>query len=206
MLGFRVVIDTDCLYSLYLRDILLEASLADFYRPLWSLRTLEELEDVLQRDGKRTAEMARKVRAALVEVFPDSTITNYQHIEGTLGCTDVDDEHVLAAAIIAQAGAIVTKNLRHFPKDSDKKFGVEVLHPDNFLMDLADLATEVMIVTIAKLLQGYDRPGIDARAFAECMNKASCSDFATYVNQNADRIDSICHELRIAELGLTGNN
>ena len=47
MLGFRVVIDTDCLFSLYLRDILLNAAIADFFRPLWSLTTLDELQDVL---------------------------------------------------------------------------------------------------------------------------------------------------------------
>lgn len=204
MLGFRVVIDTDCLFSLYLRDILLNAAIADFFRPLWSLTTLDELQDVLQRDGKRTPEMAKRLRDALEEVFPESTVTHYQHLEGSLGCSDPDDEHVLAAAIIAQAGAVVTKNLKHFPNNSETKFGIEIVHPDSFLMDLIDLGPEVMIVTIAKLLQEYDRPEIDANSFAECMIKANCPEFANFVTQNSNQLNSICRELRIAELGLNG--
>lgn len=41
---------------------------------------------------------------------------------------DMDDRHVLAAAIQARADVIVTFNLRHFPADALAAQGLEAQH------------------------------------------------------------------------------
>ncbi|WP_349536543.1 hypothetical protein [Rhodococcus rhodochrous] len=43
---------------------------------------------------------------------------------------------MLAAAIRCGAQAIVTANLRDFPETELAPFGIEALHPDEFVMDL----------------------------------------------------------------------
>ena len=53
------------------------------------------------------------------------------------------DRHVLAAAVHADAGAIVTFNVRDLPNKSLAPYSIEVIHPDNFLLDAVDLAPTV---------------------------------------------------------------
>lgn len=50
------------------------------------------------------------------------------------------DRYVLAAAVRANAGAIITFNTTDFPDRSVEQYAIEVIHPDTFLLDLLDLA------------------------------------------------------------------
>lgn len=48
---------------------------------------------------------------------PDCLVENYEYLIQTLVLPDPKDRHVLAAAIVGHADAIVTANLRDFPQD-----------------------------------------------------------------------------------------
>ena len=52
---------------------------------------------------------------------------------------DSNDVHVLAAAIAGHADCIVTTNLRHFPADALTIYGIEAIHPDDFIINQLDL-------------------------------------------------------------------
>jgi len=56
-----------------------------------------------------------------------------------LSLADSDDRHVLAAAIAGHADCIVTSNLRDFPEPCLSQYGIEVLHPDAFLVAQLEL-------------------------------------------------------------------
>ena len=58
---------------------------------------------------------------------------------------DKDDRHVLAAAIMARADAIVTQNTRHFPKDCCQKYGVLCQTPEDFLIDQYRLHPQLVL-------------------------------------------------------------
>jgi hypothetical protein len=51
---------------------------------------------------------------------------------------------VLAAAVAADSELIVTSNLADLPPDACEPVGVEAIHPDEFLLDLHDLAAEAV--------------------------------------------------------------
>ena len=57
---------------------------------------------------------------------------------------DVNDRHVLAAAIVAGADVIVTYNLKDFPATIFEQYGIEAQHPDEFITHMIDLAPPVV--------------------------------------------------------------
>jgi hypothetical protein len=67
-------------------------------------------------------------------------VEGYQALVGSLDLPDPDDRHVLAAAIQCGAQSIITHNLKDFPAEKLKPHGVEAIPPDEFVLDLLDLA------------------------------------------------------------------
>jgi hypothetical protein len=63
--------------------------------------------------------------------FGDAEVDGWEGLEGSYGLPDPDDEHVLAAAVIAGAGAIVTDNTKHFPQPK-LPTGIEAIPPPEF--------------------------------------------------------------------------
>lgn len=121
---FAAVLDTCVLWPSLQRDFLLSLAAEGIYRPLWSDRILDELEyseaqKLVERGASasdaqdRAARLVERMRLA----FDDSCVTGWERLEGSYGLPDPDDEHVLAAAEFANAGAIVTVNIKDFPRD-----------------------------------------------------------------------------------------
>lgn len=74
------------------------------------------------------------------EAVRDCLVTGHEFLIDALALPDPDDRHVLAAAIRAGAGVIVTFNLADFPRETLARFDIEAQHPDDFLVGLLDLA------------------------------------------------------------------
>ncbi len=66
-------------------------------------------------------------------------------LEPTVILPDPDDRHVVAAALRGRADAIVTTNVRDFPIDVLGPLNIEVVHPDDFLLDHLDLAPRIVL-------------------------------------------------------------
>lgn len=151
MASFRVVYDTCVLVPAPVRDLLLRVAEAGLVRASMSVHILDELERVLVRDFDVPAERAARLRSAVERTFDDSVIPKerYEDLVGLAGLPDADDEHVLAAARSVGAQVIVTMNLKDFPADRVAPFEIEILHPDDFLLDLVDLFP----VKIARIIE-----------------------------------------------------
>ena len=119
---FTATLDTSVLWPSLQRDFLFSLAVEGAYRPTWSSAILDELEfheEVkLVRRGIPIAEAASRAAtliAAMRREFADAEVEGWEPLEGTFGLPDPDDEHVVAAAVIAGAGVIVTENLKDFP-------------------------------------------------------------------------------------------
>lgn len=190
------------MYPLFLRDVLLDFAQSDFYRPLWSEKIHEELLRTLEANHPQKQDSHSSMISLMKVLFPDAMVDGYAHLEGSMGCTDPDDEHVMAAAFKASSGALVTFNLKDFPADAFDRYGIELLHPDAFLLDLVDLNERAARATIARRLDMYQSPTLKALDLAARMTKSNCPEFGTWIRGSANEIDSILEAFQIARNGI----
>jgi predicted nucleic acid-binding protein len=117
---YSVVFDACVLVPMPLCDTLLRcAEEPTLFRLAWSNQTLEEVERALTTKlGYSEAQASRRVRA-MREAFPEAVV-NFPNslIHACEGIPDPDDRHIVAAAIHCHSHAIITANLKHFPKES----------------------------------------------------------------------------------------
>lgn len=132
-----VVYDANVLYPSTLRDVLIRVGLARLVQPKWTEQILDEVFRNL-RANRPDFDPARldRTRRLMNEAIRDVSVTGCEHLIGQLDLPDLDDRHVLAAAMHAEAQVIVTHNLRDFPSDQLAPWGVEAQHPDDFLTGL----------------------------------------------------------------------
>lgn len=71
---------------------------------------------------------------------------------------DPDDRHVLAAAITGRCDLIVTQNLADFPTEALAPFGIDVQHPDAFLVNHLHLAPGLSCASVRKVRARLKNP------------------------------------------------
>lgn len=90
--------------------------------------------------------------------FPFANVTNFdQHIPN-IQLPDLDDRHVVAAAIQCEAEIIVTKNLKDFPPEELEKFNIIAQHPDDFICDLFEIKKDAAITAFNVQLEKLKNP------------------------------------------------
>ena len=137
---FIAVLDANVLYPAPLRDLLLRLAVADVFAARWSERIHDEwIRNLLKNRKDLTLKQLTKTKNLMDSHVRDCLVYDYEPLEEGLNLPDVDDKHVLAAAIKSNAQAIVTFNLKDFPEKELDKYGVEAIHPDLFIQHQIDL-------------------------------------------------------------------
>jgi hypothetical protein len=91
---------------------------------------------------------------------PDCLVANFESIEAAVTLPDVDDRHVVAAAIKCGAQAIVTFNVSDFPRDTLAEFGIEAKHPDDFVLDAISLRPGAVVQAITQQSASLKAPPV----------------------------------------------
>ncbi len=138
----KVVCDANVLYSAALRDLLMELAVGDVFEPRWTEEIHGEwMRNVLQNNPNLTLEQLARTKNLMNASIKNCVVTGYEPIIPELELPDPGDRHVLAAAIHSRANFIVTFNLRDFPADNLRQYNIEPLHPDEFILRLAQPST-----------------------------------------------------------------
>lgn len=140
-MAFTALYDANVLHPAGLRDLLIRLAQTGLFRGRWTEQILDETVDSILRrrpdlDGSRLA----RTRELMCDAVPDCLVTGYEPLIDGLTLPDPDDRHVLAAAIRCSAQVIVTANLTDFPAEALEPFNIEPQSPDQFILDLVDLA------------------------------------------------------------------
>ena len=75
-------------------------------------------------------EQLESTRDQMNRAVEDCLVTGYEHLDASFNPPDPGDCHVLAAAILCQAGTATTYNLEHFPGAVLAPYGICAQHPD----------------------------------------------------------------------------
>lgn len=143
--NFTALFDACVLYPAPLRDFLMNLAITDLFRAKWTDDIHDEwIRNVLKNRPDLTKERLHRTRDLMNSHVRDCLVIGYQDLIPSLTLPDVNDRHVLAAAIVAGADVIVTYNLKDFPATIFEQYGIEAQHPDEFITHMIDLAPPVV--------------------------------------------------------------
>jgi hypothetical protein len=157
--NIAVVYDACVLYPAPLRDLLVQLAATRIFRAKWTDLIHDEwTRNLLIKRPDLNAEKLARLRVLMNKSIPDSLITDFEYLIPTLELPDLDDRHVLAAAIVAEAKTIVTFNLKDFPDPILAKYGISSQHPDIFISDLIDRYPQQVLDAIDITLSRLKNP------------------------------------------------
>lgn len=158
-LPVTAVYDANVLYPAPLRDLLIRLAQAGLARARWTEAIHDEwVRSVLADNPSLTAERLARTRSLMNQAVRDCLVTGHEEMIDSLTLPDADDRHVLAAAIQVGAEVIVTFNLRDFPSDAMAGYGIEAIHPDEFLVSLFDAAPGPVCSAVKRQREGLRNP------------------------------------------------
>ncbi|MFN4232799.1 MAG: PIN domain-containing protein [Thermus sp.] len=127
------------LYPASIRNLLVGLALKDLVRLRWSERVQEEwIANLLRNrpdlEEKRLRQLALQITGALESQEP--LVVGYENFIPLIDLPDVNDRHVVAAAVAGKAEAILTFNLKDFPQSVLEAWDLVAYNPDEYLMEL----------------------------------------------------------------------
>lgn len=153
------IYDSCVLYPAPLRDLLVRLARTGLFRARWTDAIHDEwIRSVLENRPDLSTSQLERTRQLMNAAVRDCLVTGYEGRVDSLTLPDVDDRHVLAAAIEAQAQIIVTYNLRDFPSGALQAYGVEAQHPDEFVVRLIALNPLTVRETVETHQQALKNP------------------------------------------------
>lgn len=152
------IYDANVLYPGSLRDLLIRVGQTALFQAKWTDEILDEVFDAIVATQPELSGRLERTRTLMNAAIPDALVTGYEHLIDDLELPDPDDRHVLAAAIHADAEVIVTRNLKDFPDDRLKPYGVEAQNPDDFVLHVFGLAPAQVVGAVRDQARALSRP------------------------------------------------
>lgn len=149
---FIVVYDANVLYPDRLRDLLIRVAQAGLVQAKWTDQILDETFRNLKknRPDLDPAKLDR-TRELMNRAIRDVLVIGYEPLIEVLDLPDVDDRHVLAAAVKAHAQVIVTENTKDFPAEKLAPWNIETQSADDFVLDLIDLNQQTVYAQVQRM-------------------------------------------------------
>ena len=186
MSKFTVVYDACVLYPAPLRDTLMRLALTDLFKAHWTAQIHEEWIQALLRQGKLKRPTLERVRDLMDANVRDALVTGYEALIESLSLPDPDDRHVLAAAIRCDADAIVTFNRKDFPEQELQPYGIDALHPDDFICYQIDMNPPACCKAIREQRQGLRKPPVTAEELLATLQKQQLPQTVSKLREYAD--------------------
>lgn len=169
---YTVLFDANVLYPAPMRDVLLQLAVTDLFRARWTADIHREwMEALLEREPWRDRAALERTRDLVDSAVRDCLVTGYEAFIPSLALPDADDRHVLAAAIVGRCDAIITQNLKDFPADILMPYGIEALHPDEFVSNQLSLAPGLVCSALRKIRTRLKSPAMTSEQYLAVLTR-----------------------------------
>jgi predicted nucleic acid-binding protein len=179
---FPVIVDACVLVQAAVRDTLLRLFERRLFLARWTDEIIDETVRTLRDKLGRTQEQADHLVNELRSHFADAWVEpGYRELIPVM-TNHEKDRHVLAAAVKAECEVIVTYNLKHFSEESLKPHGITVKHPDEFLIELYHMDSEIVVHELHQQGAELKKP----RSIAEVLHSLEtcrCTQFVQLIRE-----------------------
>lgn len=136
----KVVLDACVMLPQNLNNVLLTLAERGMFMPIWTDALLGEVEsNLVAKLGISPLQARHRIEQMRVAFpFAEDEAAGYERLVDAM-TNHPKDRHVAAAAVRSGAALIVTANLKDFAQTALEPFGVDAIHPDEFLLDQLDL-------------------------------------------------------------------
>jgi hypothetical protein len=156
---FTVVYDANVLYPNTLRDLLIRIAQSGTVQAKWTNAILDEMTAALRRNRPDIPDARLdRLRDLMNTAVRDCLVLGYEPLIEGLKLPDLDDRHVLAAAIKAGAQVIVTRNLKDFPASDLEPWEIEAKSPDAFVLDQVGINVRAVAASVRQIADSRTNP------------------------------------------------
>lgn len=173
MANFKVILDSNIIFSITKSNLLMWVSQEGIYQPQWSEKIESEVLIAVERQmGKEALEGVNSRLESMRSSVEEPIITGYEFLIDSIDLsTDPDDRHIVAAACHAGAELIVTQNLKDLPDDELEPYGIRAISVDDFMMDLIDLDKEAVLRSLINCRENYKNPKKTVEEFLDLLKR-----------------------------------
>jgi PIN domain len=166
------LLDANVLYPAPLRDLFMNLAVLDVFQARWTNQIHDEWTcNLLKNRPDLSASQIERTRALMNLHVRDCLVSNFEHLIPALQLPDLDDRHVLAAAIHSQSKRIVTANLNHFPSQSLEAYDIQALSPDDFVLQLLETRQMGVLTALREQRNNLLKPSITAQTLLEILQQ-----------------------------------
>jgi len=119
----------------------------------------------MRNEPHRDRDALKRTRDRMNHATGDRLVTGYEALIPSLELPDPNNRHVLAAAVVGRCDLIVTQNLKDFSEDALAPYGIETLHPDEFLSNHLALAPGLFCFALRKVRARLESPPYSAEDY-----------------------------------------
>ena len=201
-----VFCDASVLYQAQIRDLLLELCVhKKLLRLHWSKQVQDEWINKLSRDDKNRRKSFERTRKRMEKHVPYAIVKGYGHLEGELDLPDIDDKHVLAAAIKAECEFLITENLKDFPDKVLSTYSIKAVSIDTFLSRLFDLYPDHILEAIHSIVTRLVNPPVGTWEWCDRLSEIGFSLIAEKIKgeidiRSAERAIEECRDKDVVSL------
>lgn len=179
---YTAILDANVMYPVSVFDILAQFCIEGLFTAKWSQDIDEEwTRNLLANRPDLNKEHVYKRRDQQRIALPDWEVEKekYQSLIAAINLADINDRHVLAAAIAGHADSIVTFNIKDFPSDILDQYDIEAIHPDDFICLQLDLIPYQALTAIKHIRLRLKKPPYSAQELLDSYERAGLTSTVT---------------------------
>ena len=186
MAAESAVLDACVLFRGGVRDFLLWIAEAGAFSPVWSNVIHDEwIKNRRAKFGDPTSRLDY-ARTEMEKAFPGANFDPDPQTLLTVKLPDMNDVHVIAIAVAAQANSIVTYNEKHFPERVLGPLGLCTETPDMFCARLIDEARGLVIEGARLHRASLKKPSYDSGPYLDHLGSQE-------LKRTIDRLRTVQH-------------